>query len=384
MANKKKAKKPKNKYKNRSGHMSKAFGPPNPQEGSLLMQLPQELRDEIYSYLFFSTRISSGERAFGRIDHRRIVPIPNALALLRTCRRVHSEIGHSWLHKVLFSFEDPEAMLNKLANISIETRSMIRHVRVSGCPLVLSFEDDDVFYRTSAALKLLPGLKLDRLTVMGGRDSMVCYETLDKLVKHSDGWKELYYLSHNSTFLGYKDTWPSWTGGPDADRYLRVPQPAGWQKILEDRDGPASCPSVAIYRSTNPGRACSVLHADLRVPFVQTLAAGQNLAKFGKMEDAALMAAGEREKEVLVVVKRGRGLDYEEKEGSLYLPYGYDIRGEMPGMTWKQIKTELDNKYEDDEDWPFGDDDEEEPGLVDAYSHVDDYVWPPLHFATDE
>lgn len=347
------------------------------------MQIPQEIRDIIYSYVFCSTRICCGERAPTRIERIRIIPAPNALALLRTCHRAHAEIGHRWLHELLFSFETPVAMLDKLSNISIETRSMIRHVRVSGDPLMLTFPEDDVFYRTHAALKLLPGLRLDRLTVMGTRTSMVSYETLNKLVGLSNGWKELYYLSHNSTFLGYEDTWWAWDDDLDPKLYLRMPQPATWQQALEDRDGSASCPSVAIYRSTNPGRPCSVLHAALRAPFAQTLSAGQTLSTFYKKEDASLMAVGEREKEMLVVVKRGRGCDYEEKQNSKYVPG--DIRVQLPGMAWKQIRKKFIGLGGDESDKEFVVPawEKEKVVLEDAYSHVDDYVWPALHYLED-
>ena len=143
----------------------------NQQVHSKFMQLPQEIRDEIYANVFCSTRLAFGERALGRINSRRVVSSARgtALALLRTCRRTQDEIGVSWLPKVLFHFEDPESLLNKLAIIPITTRKQIRHVRVSGNPLMISWDDDDVYYRTAQALKLLPGLELDTLTILGTR-----------------------------------------------------------------------------------------------------------------------------------------------------------------------------------------------------------------------
>jgi hypothetical protein len=99
-------------------------------------------------------------------------------------------------------------------------------VRVSGEPLVISWEDDDVYYRTAQVLKLLRGLELDTLTILGSRGASITYHTLNMLVRYSDGWKELHYLSHTSEFLGYKDDMPI-LGLPDPmiDQYLRQPQP---------------------------------------------------------------------------------------------------------------------------------------------------------------
>ncbi|KAL2679301.1 hypothetical protein Neosp_010073 [[Neocosmospora] mangrovei] len=44
----------------------------------------------------------------------------------------------------------------------------------------------------------------------------------------------------------------------------------------------------------------------------------------------------EHGEEMMVVVKRGFGVDYEEKEGSPLLED--DIRRDAPGMTWKEIQ----------------------------------------------
>ncbi|KAJ7221954.1 hypothetical protein B0H12DRAFT_1031339 [Mycena haematopus] len=345
-----------------------------------VQKLPLEIRLEIYSHLFFSTRLVYGERALGRIGRRRIASAPNAITILRTCRQISAEIGTTWLHQILFCFESPEAMLNKLASIPIATRALVRHVRVSGDPLMMSWEEDDVYYRTHQVLKLLPGLALDRLTILASRVPEVSYETLDKLIHHGNGWKELYYLSHNSAFLGYEHDWFAAVGDPDEDRYLRAPQPAGWQRVLGKRDGAGTGASVTIFRASSRAPCSVLLQPATRAAFAQTLPPGKDLATFGKEEDAAVMAAGEREKEVLVIVKRGRGVDYAEKENSPYLEDG-DIREDTQGKSWKQIKAAQDKLFSNDDDDSFSDEEEEEdPPVVEEYTHVDEYVWPPLHF----
>jgi hypothetical protein len=395
----KKSKKGKKPNRNATvSHIKIASSPANQQVQSKIMQLPQELRDEIYSYVFFSTRVAFGRRSFGLIDSRRVVSSARgtALALLRTCRRMHYEVGVSWLSKVLFHFEDPESLLNKLAIIPITTRKQIRHVRVSGEPLVISWEDDDVYYRTAQVLKLLPGLELDTLTILGTRGASIAYHTLNMLVRYSDGWKELHYLSHTSEFLGYKDDMPV-LGLPDPmiDQYLRQPQPTEWQSVLEQRDGQASNPSVVLYRASVPAMPGAVLQPGTRKPFTQAFTAGLNARTFGRVEDATLMRPEEIGKEVLVVVKRGDGVNYAAKEGSPYLPVG-DIREDLPGMTWKEIKADQDAFRRKYDDYYESDDDDDCPDsqaspwkqlekdvIVDTYSHVDEYTWPPLHFSED-
>jgi hypothetical protein len=400
----KKGKKGQNSKKSNSNatadHAKSASSSANQQVQSMFMhKLPQEIRDEIYANVFCSTRLAFGERSIGRIDRRHVVSSARgtALALLRTCRRMQDEIGVSWLPKVLFHFEDPESLLNKLAIIPITTRKQIRHVRVSGDPLMISWEDDDVYYRTAQALKLLPGLQLDTLTILGNRGAAVGYHTLNMLVRCSDGWKELHYLSHTSELLGYKEDM-SILGVPDplVDQYLRRPQPTEWQRALEQRDGQASNPSVVIYRATISATPGAVLQSDTRKLFTQAFTADQDARNFGQVEDAALMRPEEIGKELLIVVKRGDGVDYAEKEDSPHLAIG-DIREDLPGMTWKDIKADQDAfmKRHDDDDYFESDDDDWSDGqtspwrqpeknvIVDTYSHVDEYTWPPLHFSKD-
>ncbi|KAF8175446.1 hypothetical protein K438DRAFT_90102 [Mycena galopus ATCC 62051] len=99
-------------------------------------------------------------------------------------------------------------MLDEFANVPTATRTLIRHARVWGDPLTLLYNDDGetVYCRTSRVLKLFPELALDRLTVLGSRNPTTCYETLNMLVCHGTGWKELYYLAPESAFIGYRNT----------------------------------------------------------------------------------------------------------------------------------------------------------------------------------
>jgi len=368
----------KKKKKKRSKPKNPKVQNTDPQAASLLFQrLPQELRDDIYSLLFSCTRLAFGERAITRLQRVRIVPAPNSLALLRTCRRAKEEIGQRWLSQVLFSFEGPESMLDKLAAIPIDVLSMVRYLRVVGNPLVLSWPDDDVFFRLSKVLKLLPGLRLDKLTVLGTRYEKVSYHTLDLLIRESSGWKELYYLSHHSTMLAYpRDGW--FSDRTDENPYWRRPQPSTWQDALLARDGESSGALVTIYRAT--GKGPTVMQS--RTRFDQKVADDNDPRTFGILEDQGLMAPAEREKEILVIAKRGYGVDYTENPASPLLDG--DIRAEMPGMTWSEIKRELSMLCKDsDDDWSSNDGEDGMDVEADSYKRVDDYSWPPRYFMSD-
>lgn len=351
--------------------------PINQQENSHLMQLPQEIRDQIYGCLFSSTRFCFGERAVGRldIDTRRVVSKNKgaSLALLRVCQRAHVEIGPSWLEQVLFHFEDPKALLDKLAVVDDAVRSHIRYVRVSGNTCDVEWGYDDCYYRTAQILKLLPSLRLSRLTVLGPKYPRTCYESLEDLIKYSDGWKELYYISHSSEMLGFRAVF-------DIKRHARLAQPMNWQAALDGRDGHEARSSVKVYRSDSPTRG-SILDPEKRKPFEQHMSPGQAATEYGKTEDMSLMAPGEREKELLIVVRRGNGIEYAERNPTSYLPTG-DIRDDSSALTWAEVKATskaMSAAYRDDYDTDSGEEDEEE-ALLDSYEDVSEYTWPPFHF----
>jgi hypothetical protein len=169
----------------------------------MFLQIPRELRDKIYSCLFASTRITFGERYTSRITTKTMKPAPNALAILRTCRQINQEAEPLWLDHVLFNFENPEDVLDKLSTLPSITLSQICHVRTSGRPLMLRpiGDEDDAYYRLVWALKLLPGLRLDKLTVLGPSSGEVAYDTLEGLIKYRNGWRELHFITPNSTML---------------------------------------------------------------------------------------------------------------------------------------------------------------------------------------
>lgn len=350
---------------------------PLPQEASKLTQLPQELRDKIYSEFFSQVWFVDGRRL------NRHAP-----ALLRTCRRIHSEIGKTWLQHVIFSFGSAESMLNTLTTFSPETLSQVRHVRVESDFLRLSLPASGLAsYKLHAVLQLLPGLKLDRLDVNATRPPPVAYDILKHLIMSSSGWKELHFFSEDSLFLGYKND-PFVYGYMDKTLFPRRPQPADWQNRLEARDGKLSKPSVAVYRAKTAGGARDgiPLDPDEGVPLIQKLAKGQTLDDFDEDFDECIRDPREIMKKSLVIVKRGKGVDYVQRYDCAGTDY--DIRAETGKTKWEDIKKlilrlgydrpEFDDDYDDDdydldfEDDYLDDDDDDVYGLEDSENEYDD------------
>jgi hypothetical protein len=100
-----------------------------------------------------------------------------------------------------------------------------------------------------------------------------------------------------------------------------------------------------------------------------------DLETFGIDEDPQFVRQGEKEKELLVVVKRSRDADILQHDVAPFT--AYDIRQWAEGMTWQEIrKVAIDRLYDQDEDDDFGFGFEDEKNIeVDKYNNVDDYVW---------
>lgn len=204
------------------------------QSRRMLLQLPGEIRNQIYTCLFVSTTITFGESLVTDITSEPMKPASSSLAIIRTCRQIKQEAGTLWLGLVLLNFENPMHMPDKLSTLPLTTRSEIRHLRVSGRPFLLKpigyFRD--VCYMIAWALKLLPGLRLDKLTVLGPSDGRVAYVTLGGLIEYGNGWRELHFITPNSKMLGLANE-DTFMAGP----YIREPQPSTWNNILLRRDG---------------------------------------------------------------------------------------------------------------------------------------------------
>jgi hypothetical protein len=80
-------------------------------------------------------------------------------------------------------------MLDKLTALPSTTLGKIRHIRLGGSPLMLCFpyNEYDAHYRPVAVLKLLPGLRLDTLTILGPPSPEVSYDTINGLITEGMG-----------------------------------------------------------------------------------------------------------------------------------------------------------------------------------------------------
>ncbi|RMJ27934.1 hypothetical protein PHISP_01202 [Aspergillus sp. HF37] len=321
---------------------------PNP-----LLKLPCEIRNQIYESLFASTKLVYGKRIFPDIPKQRMKPASNSLAILRACRLINKEAGAIWLNLVLFSFETIEDALDKLSPLPAATLAQIRNLRLGGRSMKLRSIGyaDDVCSRLVWTLKLLPELRLNKLTVLGRLEWRVAYDTLDGMIKYGHGWEELHFLTPNSNMLGFANFEPYW----------RKPQPKTWNDVLLKRDGADSGSTVTIYIATQPDTPGAVLNPSTR-QFIEQGPCGKNTKSYW---DGRLLSSSEGNKELLVIVKRGRHVDIGEQANPRY-PIGQDIRRWQCGQTWAEVRHQYLSPVTKDEN---------EEVEVDTYKDVDEYSW---------
>ncbi|KPM37950.1 hypothetical protein AK830_g8629 [Neonectria ditissima] len=279
------------------------------------------------------------------VETIRVLPSPNGLALLRTFRRIREEIGDSWLGQVLFNYEHPEGLLNTLSVIPHETLQKIQHLRVRGNLLMLTYPgaEDEVYHRLLSVLKLLPGLRLDRLTVLGFPIPFLSYAILNQLVLASNGWKELRYISHDSTFLA-------------------MPRPQVFFSKINWMIHVSGIPN----RLTGKSLDGSVLDIDKRELYEQSPPEDAKGPEEYGLAAAPRARRTPSSKEIMAVSRRGYAVDYEEKRDSPILS------SEIRTMCFEQFAQPF-----DEEDCFFS---TEGPAQVevDRYVSVEEYTWVPL------
>ncbi|KAF2854968.1 hypothetical protein T440DRAFT_514025 [Plenodomus tracheiphilus IPT5] len=317
---------------------------------SRLLMLPRELRDEIWTYFFNSTRLSFGLRYSPRHGERFMRPAPHSLALLRVCHQIHAETQDIWLQRVLFNFEDPQTMLNKLSEIPDSTVSKIRHVRLVGSPMMRYLKGfDDLMYRQDSVFHLVPALRLDCLTIIAVAPAAPEYDAVTNLINRGNGWKELRYITRSSRMLGFS---PSRShGSRETGDIRRQPQPKFWNKKLSNRDGEGSGALIEVFRTLEEDDPESVLCPWRRESFEQN-PAEDGLKDFGLVDDEELTRGAGARKALLVSVKRGDGVDFTQRSPG----YGKerDMKARFNKRSWRTRKkviiwTPLDKEKDDDD-----------------------------------
>lgn len=320
------------------------------QDTSPLLQLPRELRDEIFDILFKSTRVSFGIRYTSGHGERLVTPTPHSLAILRTCRQIHAETRDIWMKLILFNYEDPQTMLNKLSELPDSTIAKIRHMRLTGFPMMRYLKGfDDLMYRHDSIFQLLPALHLDCLTIVAVQPAAPEYDAITNLINRGNGWKELRYITRSSRMLGFS---PSRShGSRETGDICRQPQPRFWRKRALGRDGEGSGASVHVFRATEENNTMSILYPESREE-VDQVPDESKIKEYGLVDDKEMTRGAGARKALIVLVKRGDNAVI--SKCAIGFSKERDMKARFNKRTWRSRKkviiwTPLDQDKSEDE-----------------------------------
>ncbi|KAJ7900947.1 hypothetical protein B0H14DRAFT_3422855 [Mycena olivaceomarginata] len=212
----------------------------NLRDGSLFIQLPPEMRVEIYSQLFLSTRVTWEEETESPASAPS--PHPTLLRSSGPVAKCASKLGVPGSTRSSSASEAPRQCSTSSPTSPSQLAPSSGTYASLAILLMVYWDGDDgegVYFRTS----------------------QVCYDTLGMLVRHGVGWKELYFLVHDSISSGTST--------------IRSRSSAG-RAFCRDGNGA----SVAIYRATS-SHSCSVLlQPATRARFAQALPPSKTLLIF--------------------------------------------------------------------------------------------------------
>lgn len=324
---------------------------PSPANGKApchLWRLPRELRDLIYLHLFCSTRLSHGisEIVEQDFEYSCVEPSGNSLAVLRTCGTVKNDIGDRWMSQVLFNFEDVETMMNMLTGIPHEKLAKIRHLRVRGSifrewlpvgrriVLLPGFQ-----YSLAHYMSLIPGLRLDTLTVLDSylaTDLGASFDSVTTLIKYGLGWKELRVITRDTILLEYDAN--KIIASHNALHYgngFAQLRPYPWFEVINDRDGRSSQPTLNLYQYRQMDLFPFSMEKAMQYPYYQS---SQNLSETGH---PGFVMNHEWDMDLLIMVSRGKGLAFQESQETLFLRLSEENNTSQWETSWTDLRMDL-------------------------------------------
>ena len=262
--------------------------------------LPRELRDQIYEFIFQSTRLGSGRGITERINAI-VVPKANSLAILRTCRQINEETSHMWLSRVVFEFQTLPDMFDKFLELQSqkpEILSQIRYVRTGAFPRDAQIPLYQITgtYATRVLMTLLKSMRLERLTIFASYWPEDAFNAFHELVSHSCGWKELHYISTNANMLVGHGHFAN----PDLLDFAHSVDV--WRGVLLDRDGDNSGAEIAVYQEESRCSPSSIVRPHYQIGNHDFALEPPFFA-----DNPGPDAPDWESRELLLIAKRGRG-----------------------------------------------------------------------------
>ncbi|KAF7906884.1 hypothetical protein EAF00_001162 [Botryotinia globosa] len=348
-----------------------------PKTESRLLNLPKELRDMIVEHLFDSTRLTFGHRQISS-EYRKVLPVRNALAILRVCKQMYQETSDIWISRVLFNFEDTFPLLDKFSLLPISTISRIRNVRIrmkgEEPEAPETVEGEEQLY----GLQVLQGLQLDRLTVVPGwGHSYTGCPDIARFITTSFPCKELCYHTPTSCFHeNDKST------SADATDFLTHRINAMADQIL-DKDRHGTSLTIQILQSSEPsGQRTGDVFRDSAIRVLEETSISKDI------DPAKMIACGkalDSNAETLVIFKPAKTSSTSPDEALQGLFKTFD--NIQVRKTWRDdyrdhyVREAEENKPDMGNittgelyPWPF--EMRKTHTIIDSYRNVNDVIWP--------
>jgi hypothetical protein len=264
-----------------------------------LLQLPRELRNQIFEMVFADTRLTFGEKGIlgARIRGQTfIIPAKHSLALLSVCQQINAETRQLWIRHVLFNFYGVTHMINKLLPLPDTLISQIRYLRLFGHPRLRSlagFHHES--YMGDSVFSTLPALHLNCLTVVDSDHFHSTYDSINDSLNHGNGWKRLQYITPTTKMLGRR---------PDQESQKQRSMTAC--EMISLRDGEHSGAFAHIYMAKKDDDAATIFRPHLRDLIKESTRDGGSQA-CGMLEVKEPAKRRSHWRAVMLDVKRGRG-----------------------------------------------------------------------------
>ena len=207
-------------------------------------------------------------------------------------------------------------------------------------PLPVYPDDDDLCYVTHlfpSLLPLFPGLRLDTLIIedaFHGEDAAedgwghnATYDGLQDMVKEGKGWKELILRSPSDVWLEpvvFQSRAADGTVTPET--HGRSKQPAAWDTMIKERDGPESGATVEMWSCKADG-------------LWEKVEGAYNAEVEGEAEQDDADGVGPAQPWIEVRIRRGKEAEYAQDGRVAHESApSRKLREMLEKLGWKEIK----------------------------------------------
>ncbi|KAL8691415.1 MAG: hypothetical protein Q9218_003351 [Villophora microphyllina] len=217
---------------------------------SSILQLPTEIRRQIYGYYFCTITLT--------------YPLLNHWLLTWLSRQGYDDALSAYYENVRFRFKHTYHFVEFASSLDHATLCRLRYISVKATPISIRLGPNASYYAFEfhPVLQLFPGLQLSVLEVQDIRPQKVDQITRDMIYAEmgylirSDGFRQLKYTSRSVGWIlpTSHEHYPEDGHGEATTQSDRNVQPGKWDAVIKERDGGDSGAQVEAFRFQKGGR----------------------------------------------------------------------------------------------------------------------------------